>query len=89
MQREDDVRDAASGWLGRELTDSEWRDAYPAAQSKLKRIIESFGDLDGERLKPYYLGQLVVEQLRERTMSRITLALYNDERRQQNDFATA
>ena len=39
-----DARDEASGYLGRELTDSEWADAYPPAAQKLSRIIQLYGD---------------------------------------------
>ena len=34
-----DVRDEASGYLGRELTDSEWAEAYPPAAQKLSRTL--------------------------------------------------
>lgn len=33
-----DARDEASGYLGRELTDSEWAEAYPPAAHKLSRM---------------------------------------------------
>ena len=58
---EDIIRDEASGFLGRELTDEEWREAYPYAKRKLDGIISREGDSDGERREPYYLGMLVKE----------------------------
>lgn len=43
------------------LSDSEYEEAETSAKRKLARIIEREGDADGERLKPYYLAQLVAE----------------------------
>lgn len=57
----DEIRDEAGQFLGRELTDAEWRDALPQAQRKLDTIISVEGDANGERCKPYYLAQLVKE----------------------------
>ena len=39
----------------------EQKEAEKQAKRKLARIIEREGDADGERLKPYYLAQLVAE----------------------------
>lgn len=58
-----DVRDEASGYLGRELTDSEWAEAYPPAAQKLSRIIQLYGDNGGDRRQPWYLGKLVQEHI--------------------------
>ena len=58
-----DVRDEASGYLGRELTDSEWAEAYPPAAQKLSRIIQLYGDDGGDRRQPWYLGKLVQEHI--------------------------
>ena len=57
----DDIRDEAGQFLGRELTDAEWREALPQAQRKLHAIISVEGDANGERRKSYYLAQLVKE----------------------------
>ena len=54
MRYEDEVRDEACSYLGREITDAEWNEALPPAQRKLDWIISREGDLDGERRKPYY-----------------------------------
>lgn len=43
------------------LSDGEFEEAEKQAKRKLARIIEREGDADGERLKPYYLAQLVAE----------------------------
>ncbi|MCD8311247.1 MAG: hypothetical protein LUD43_01905 [Firmicutes bacterium] len=69
MREDDIVRDEASGYLGRELTDEEWNDAYPDAKRKLDWIISREGDADGERLKPYYLGKLVQEIVTQNAFS--------------------
>lgn len=58
-----DARDEASGYLGRELTDSEWAEAYPPAAQKLSRIIQLYGDHGGDRRQPWYLGKLVQEYI--------------------------
>ena len=58
-----DARDEASGYLGRELTDSEWAEAYPPAAHKLSRIIQLYGDNGGDRRQPWYLGKLVQEHI--------------------------
>lgn len=66
---EDEVRDEACGFCGREITDAEWDEALPEAQRKLKWIINREGDADGERLKPYYLGKLIEEYLTQKALS--------------------
>lgn len=58
-----DVRDEASGYLGRELTDSEWAESYPPAAQKLSHIIQLYGDNGGDRRRPWYLGKLVQEHI--------------------------
>ena len=73
MTYEDEVRDEACGYLGREITDEEWRHALPLAQQKLERIISREGVLNGERRKPYYLGKLVQERITEDAFSRYTM----------------
>ena len=64
-----DARDAASGYLGRELTDAEWAEAYPKAAQKLSRIIQLYGDSGGECRQPWYLGKLVQEHIASRILS--------------------
>ena len=61
MYNKNEIRENASHFLGRELTDYEWECAFPLAERKLDRIIAREGDSDGERRKPYYLGKLVQE----------------------------
>ena len=43
------------------ISNDEYTEAETQAKRKLARIIEREGDADGERLKPYYLAQLVAE----------------------------
>ena len=54
----EEARTEACTFLGRELTDAEWTEALPAAQQKLVSIISRYGDSQGDRLAPYYLGKL-------------------------------
>lgn len=58
-----DARDEASEYLGRELTDAEWTQAYPPMAKKLSGIIQRHGDDGGARCQPRYLGKLVQEYL--------------------------
>ena len=55
------------------LSDSEYEEAETSAKRKLARIIEREGDADGERLKPYYLVQLISEAI---TAERFSLCCY-------------
>lgn len=66
---EDEVRDEACGFCGREITDSEWDEALPEARKKLDWVISREGDADGERNKPYYLGKLIEEYLTQKAFS--------------------
>lgn len=73
-----EAREEASEFIGRELTDAEWADAYTAAEQKLQRIIGAYGDAGGARMAPWYLGQLVQESMAEAAM----MAYYNGDRAQ-------
>lgn len=89
---DDEVRDEASGYLGREITDAEWEEALPQAQRKLDRIISREGDLEGERRKPYYLGKLVEECISQNAIARYldTMGkIITDERRKAHETAPA
>nr|DAO88748.1 MAG TPA: hypothetical protein [Caudoviricetes sp.] len=91
MRYEDEVRDEACSYLGREITDAEWNEALPPAQRKLDWIISREGDLDGERRKPYYLGKLVEERIRENAFSKWcnTMNELNQQRRMANETVPA
>lgn len=58
-----EARVAAEKRLGRPITQLEWSSAYPKAADKLNRIILREGDNSGERREPWYIGQLVAEQI--------------------------
>lgn len=58
------------------VTPAEYFKAQEQAKRKLARIIEREGDADGERLKPYYLEQLIAEAIRENSFSLFTTELY-------------
>ena len=47
------------------VSDAAIEAALPSAQEKLERIIAREGDANGERLKPYYIAQLLVEKIQE------------------------
>lgn len=47
------------------VSDATIEAALPSASRKLERIIAREGDANGERLKAYYIAQLVVEKIQE------------------------
>lgn len=49
-----------------------------AAARKLEWIMQREGDLDGERKKPYYLAQLMAEEIRRRTLTGYFEAIKRD-----------
>lgn len=61
--RYEEARAAAEKRLGRSIGPLEWRSAYPKAAAKLNRIILREGDNGGERREPWYIGELVAEQI--------------------------
>lgn len=67
------ARDEACSFLGFPISNKQWETALPRAQRKLERIITRYGNEDGERHKPYYLGKLVEEDMRERAFSAYTM----------------
>ena len=66
------ARDEACSFFGAPISDKQW-ESLPRALQKLERIIDRYGDEDGERRKPYYLGKLVEEDIRERSFSAYTM----------------
>ena len=40
----------------------------PTAEQKLERVINRYGDLNGERRKPYYISMLIAELIRSEAM---------------------
>lgn len=50
--------------LGDSFTAEEYIDALPLATHKLEILISRFGDDNGERRKPYYLAELIAEEIR-------------------------
>lgn len=67
------ARDEACRFLGFPINNKQWETALPRAQRKLERIIDRYGDEDGARRQPYYLGKLVEEDIRERAFSAYTM----------------
>ncbi len=71
---EDEIRDRASGFMGREITDEEWSEAYPEARRKLECIIEREGDAGGKRREAAYIGLLVQEIIVQNAFCRYCMA---------------
>lgn len=59
-----EIKALAEKYLGAPIPPILYEGALEKAARKLERIISQEGDADGERLKPYYLAQLVAEALR-------------------------
>lgn len=67
------AREEACSFFGAQISDKQWENSMPRALRKLERIIDRYGDEDGERRKPCYLGKLVEEDIRERSFSAYTM----------------
>lgn len=61
--------------MGQKLEDA-WSAACRPAARKLARIIRDFGDEDGARRRPEYLGELVREQIAARQLTAHCAATY-------------
>lgn len=59
-------------------TESEFEIAKAHAKNKLAVIISRFGDANGERLKDYYLMQLIKEELRAERISKALFEIQLD-----------
>lgn len=70
-----EVRGEASQFMGREITDAEWNEAYPQAERKLAYIIGREGDANGARRQPWYLGKLVEEAVAATAMTNYCIAM--------------
>lgn len=70
-----EVRGEASQFMGREITDAEWNEAYPQAERKLAYIIGREGDANGARRQPWYLGKLVEEAVAANAMTNYCLLM--------------
>lgn len=68
------IRDEAATFLKRIPTDEEMAEALPQATKKLHRIINNYGDDNGIRRQPWYLGKLIEEAIIENEFSLYTMA---------------
>ena len=59
------------------LSDSEYFQAKAQAKRKLARIIEREGDANGERLKPYYISQLIYEAIVSNRFTKLCNSTYS------------
>lgn len=57
------LRVLAEKYNGSAIADEEYIKALARAERKLEIIITREGDCNGERLKPYYLAQLISESV--------------------------
>lgn len=62
-------------YLGFEISEKQFSQSADRAGKKLTSIIERFGDGNGERLKPYYLAQLISEDVRTEIYSNATMTV--------------
>ncbi|WP_206458666.1 hypothetical protein [Anaerovorax sp. IOR16] len=51
------------------FTNEEYINAIKPARNKLERIIDRYGDENGERRKPFYFAQLISEQITSERMT--------------------
>lgn len=72
---EDTLRQQAERYLCTEIEPSEWDKAKAYAEQKLKGIIKREGDGDGARRQPWYLAQLIAENVQGNRFSQFTLDL--------------
>lgn len=68
------IRDEAAMFLKRIPIEEEMAEALPQATKKLHRIIDKYGDDNGIRCQPWYLGKLVEEAIIENEFSLYTMA---------------
>lgn len=61
--------------LGFEISEEQFSRSADRAGKKLTSIIERFGDGNGERRKPYYLAQLISEDVRREIFSEATITV--------------
>ena len=66
---EEELRKLTEEYLGIELPQIVWEAAKGNALQKLIWILSREGDAGGERLKPYYLAQLIAEDVRAQLLS--------------------
>ena len=63
------ARDKAAAFLGMEIPDDLWEQAYREAVRELEYIVSNYGDLNGVRLGASYLGKLAQEYIYARALS--------------------
>ena len=68
----DVLKEEAERYLGAKIPEQLWRPALTRSKLKLERIIKREGDAGGERREPWYLAQLIAEDLRERRLAEYT-----------------
>lgn len=83
------LKQLAELYLSDFMSDSEYEKAEKQAKRKLARIIEREGDADGERLKPYYLAQLIAEAVTAERLSNYCKELYTSRTMEKKEMPVA
>lgn len=60
----DEVKTLVDHYAGCVIPTERIESAMPAAERKLQNLIQRFGDDNGKRRQPYYIAQLIAEQIR-------------------------
>ena len=69
------MKKAAETYLDFVISEEQFNRSAERAGKKLASIIKRFGDGNGERLKPYYLAQLISEDVRADIFSKATMTV--------------
>lgn len=77
----DEVRELAEKYLGVQIPQKIFEVAQCKALQKLEWIISREGDAAGERLKPYYLAQLVAEAIKSDVLTYRCAMRYENKKR--------
>lgn len=77
----DEIKTLAEKYLGVEISLELFEAELPQAMHKHKWIISREGDADGERLKPYYIAQLVAEIIRADVLTMRCMQSFEDKKR--------
>lgn len=67
------MKKMVEGYLGYEISEEQYASAQARASRKLASIVDRFGTKDGQRNEPYYLAQLIAEDVKKTLLSRISI----------------
>ena len=78
---DEELKALAEKYLGAAIPETVYMVAKQCALEKLMRIITREGDADGERLKPYYLAQLIAEDIQSGVLTVMCEMNFEDKKR--------